>query len=436
MAIIKDVGAASPFYGKVLPGDNLIRINNKVIQDVLDYMFFSQSEDEFVTITILRDGQERVYTELCNDGNLYIEFENYLMDTQRSCRNKCVFCFIDQLPKGMRDSLYYKDDDFRLSLLYGNYVTMTNVSDEELKRIVDLRISPLNISIHTTNPELRVKMMANPRAAKIMDILHLFKSENISFKGQIVLCPGLNDGIELERTLSDLKLMYPQLTSVSVVPLGMTKYRDGLFPLVPFTRESAVEAIQLVNKFGEQCMVEFGTRLFYVADELYQKAEMPLPGYAYYEEFEQYENGVGMIISYAQEFHDIIETLAPSDNRLHCSMITGVAAYALMKNCFSLLNKKFPNIQCDIHVIKNDFFGEQITVTGLITGQDVIKQLVDKELGSFLIVSEGMLRDRCFLDDVTVQDIQDSLHIPVYTVPTGAEDLIGFLLGQAGIQID
>lgn len=436
MAKIKHIYETSPFYGKILPVDDLIKINGRCVHDLLDYMFFTQTEDGKIELTVRRGDEELCFSSVCEDGDLRIEFEQYLLDKERSCKNKCVFCFIDQMPKNMRKTLYFKDDDFRLSLLYGNYVTMTNVSDEELQRIVDLRVSPLNISIHTTNPQLRVQMMRNPNASKIMDILNTLRAADIQFRGQIVLCPGLNDGQELERTLSDLSEMYPQLSSVSVVPLGMTRFRDGLYPLTPFTQQTAQAAVQQVNRWGEKCLEKYGTRLFYVADELYQKAQLPLPGYEYYEDFEQYENGVGMVISFAQEFTDLVRTLKSSERSIRGTMVTGKAAEKLMEQCMKALNQKFPNLQCDIQVIRNDFFGPEITVTGLITGTDVIGQLQGKDLGEFLIVSSCMLRDDAFLDDVTVSDVEKALGVPVLVSNGSAEDLIGILLHQAGIELE
>lgn len=430
MANVKCVYKHSPFFKKVQPGDELLRINGKTVHDRLDYMFLLPDKKQRVQLDVLRNGKELSFHAQCG-GELYMDFDTYLMDKQRSCRNKCVFCFIDQMPKQMRDTLYYKDDDFRLSLLYGNYVTMTNVSDQDLQRIIDLRISPLNISIHTTNPQLRVKMMSNPRAANIMDILHRFYDVGIRFKGQIVLCPGLNDGQELDRTLSDLSQLYPQLTSVSVVPLGMTKFRDGLYPLVPFTQESAAAAVSQVDGWGQRCLENIGTRLFYVADELYQKAQLPLPDYDYYEDFEQFENGVGMLVSFAREFREELDALSCVDGTIDCSMFTGVAAYDLMQECMRLLREKCPGINCRVYAVENDFFGRQITVAGLLTGQDIVRQLKGRELGEFLLVSEGMLRDDLFLDDVSVQDVASALGVKVVPVACGAADLIQTLVSRA-----
>ncbi|PWM47523.1 MAG: radical SAM protein [Clostridiales bacterium] len=432
MAKIKYIYPTSPFYGKVKKNDDLISINDKKIVDVLDYMFFTETENERenIKIEVNRKGERLFFEEEVFEGDLRFEFENFLMSEQRSCKNKCVFCFIDQLPKGMRKTLYYKDDDFRLSLLYGNYVTLTNAEESDIDRIVSMRVSPLNISVHTTNPELRVKMMANPNASKIMEILNRFKQARINMRCQIVLCPGLNDGAELDRTMNDLKSLYPAVTSVSIVPVGLTKYREGLYPLTSFTKDKAKEAVEQINKFGDQCLTELGTRLFYVADELFQKAEISLPGYDYYEEFEQIENGVGMVISFAQEFMDVVRTLRNREAEINISLVTGVAATPLMKKCINLLKVKAPNMNCRIYTIKNDFFGHDVTVTGLTTGQDIINQLKDKPLGRFLLVPSAMLRDDSFLDDITIKDVEKALNVKIKVTNCSAEDLVDKILSS------
>jgi len=424
MAKITYIYKTSPFYGKAKVGDELLAINGNPIRDLLDYMFFTQSESEMTEITVCRNGKKLQFTEEVTEGDLRFDFDSFLMDKQQSCKNKCIFCFIDQLPKGMRETLYYKDDDFRLSLLYGNYVTLTNVSDEDFERIIDLRVSPINVSVHTTDPELRVMMMKNPNAAKINEQLSRMRSVGINLRCQIVLCPDVNDGEHLDKTMRDLKALHPEVSSVSVVPVGLTKYRDGLYPLRPFTKEEAQRVIDQVNSFGDKCKEELGSRIFYVADEFYLKAEAVMPGYDYYEDFEQLENGVGMTISFAQEFLDIMKTVKKNDKEIRITMITGEASYDLIKRCIDLLKTKFTNLKCDLIVIKNNFFGENITVTGLITGNDVISQLKEKNLGDYLLIPDTMLRDNVFLDDVTVNDVKKALNVKVKTVSCGAEDMI------------
>lgn len=432
MATITHVHTTSPFYGKVKKNDILVSINGKKVVDVLDYMFFTEAESdcENVRLEVERNGEKLLFEEEVCNGDLRFEFDSFLMSEQRSCKNKCVFCFIDQLPEGMRKTLYYKDDDFRLSLLYGNYVTLTNLTEDDIERIVSMRVSPLNISVHTTDPELRVKMMANPKAAGIMELLERFKRARINMRCQIVLCPGLNDGEALAKTMSDLKNLYPALTSVSIVPVGLTKYRKNLYPLMSFTRQSAAAAVNQVNDFGDRCLEELGTRLFYVADELFQKASIPFPDYGYYEDFEQIENGVGMVIAFAQEFSDSVKYMRFRKAFVDVSVVTGEASAKLLRNCISLLKTKAPNITCRVYPVKNEFFGGDVTVTGLVTGQDIICQLKDKPLGNYLLIPSSMLRDRSFLDDVTIDDIEKALAVKVRVTDCSAEDLIDKILSS------
>lgn len=425
MAMIRTVYESSPFFGMLLPGDDLISVNGKKIHDLLDYMFYTAVGDT-VSVTVLRGGKEQTFTAAANaeEPDLRLEFEEFLLDRNRSCKNKCVFCFIDQLPKGMRNTLYYRDDDFRLSLLQGNYVTLTNLSEEDVERILALKISPLNVSVHTTNPELRVRMMANPNAARINDLLRRFADGRINMRCQIVLCRNLNDGEELDRTLRDLKALYPAVSSVSIVPVGLTKFREGLYPLLPFDAESAADAIRRINAVGDTCVKELGTRLFYPADEFYILSGIPFPGYAFYEEFEQFENGVGMVVSFAQEFADAIRTVRPDKRYFDCSLVTGVASERLIRLCMDGMKKKLPNLDARLYSIQNDFFGRSITVTGLITGQDLIHQLSGQKLGKNLLIPTSMLRDDTFLDDVTVKDVEQALNVRVWKVAGHAEDLI------------
>jgi putative radical SAM enzyme (TIGR03279 family) len=328
----------------------------------------------------------------------------------------------------MRNTLYYKDDDFRLSLLYGNYVTLTNLSDDDIERIIKLKISPLNFSVHTTDPDLRVKMMGNPKAGRIFELLKRFADAQINMRCQIVLCKGINDGINLEKTMKDLKSLHPCISSVSIVPVGLTKYREGLYPLEPFNEEDSKKVIEQVNDFGDKTKDTLGSRLFYVADEFYIKAGIPLPGYAYYEEFEQIENGVGMMISFAQEFKDLMSSFRGNDKEINISIATGVSAKPLFETIINGLKKRLTNLKCSIYPIRNDFFGENITVTGLITGTDLINQLKDKQLGNYLLISASMLRDDKFLDDVTVKDAEKALKIKIKKVAPSAEELVNTIM--------
>lgn len=425
MAKVTSIEKNSPFYGKLLPGDNLISINGEKIHDILDYMYCVA--DEKLTFTVDRNGEQVSYTAKCN-GHTGVDFDTYLMDKERSCKNKCIFCFIDQLPKGMRSTVYYKDDDFRLSLLYGNYVTLTNATEEDIDRIIRLKISPLNVSVHTTNDDLRVKMMKNPNARGIMPLLRKLTDSGINLRCQIVLCKGWNDGEELVRTMKDLSSLYPNVSSVSVVPLGMTAHREGLCPLELFDKEECSAVIDVVSSFGDECYEKFGTRLFYESDEFYVKAERELPSTDYYEEFEQIENGVGSTALFIEDFKYCVEDLDHNENRAVVSWITGKSMETIIPELLSELKEKLPNIKVNHYPIVNHFFGETITVTGLVTGSDVIDQLKNVPLGEYLIIPKVMLRDDVFLDDVSVSDVEKALKIKT-AVLDGPDEVIAFLEG-------
>ena len=425
MAKVTSIEKNSPFYGKLLPGDDLISINGEKIHDILDYMYCVA--DEKLTFTVDRNGEQVSYTAKCN-GHTGVDFDTYLMDKERSCKNKCIFCFIDQLPKGMRSTVYYKDDDFRLSLLYGNYVTLTNATEEDIDRIIRLKISPLNVSVHTTNDDLRVKMMKNPNARGIMPLLRKLTDSGINLRCQIVLCKGWNDGDELVRTMKDLGSLYPNVSSVSVVPLGMTAHREGLCPLELFDKEECAAVIDTVSSFGDECYEKFGTRLFYESDEFYVKAERELPSTDYYEEFEQIENGVGSTSLFIEDFKYCIEDLDRNENHAEVSWITGKSMETIIPALLSELKEKLPNIKVNHYPIVNHFFGETITVTGLVTGSDVIDQLKNVPLGEYLIIPKVMLRDDVFLDDVSVSDVEKALKIKT-AVLDGPDEVIAFLEG-------
>lgn len=427
MALIRYVDRHSPFRKKLLPGDDLVSVNGVPVRDFLDYTY--QTALGVTDVTVLRNGEEIsvVLSEVTEDPGL--DFENYLMDRQRSCKNKCIFCFIDQLPASMRETMYYKDDDFRLSLLYGNYVTLTNMTDEDMDRVVEMKVSPFNVSVHTTNPDLRVKMMKNPAAGKIMEQLTRFRDAQINLRAQIVLCPGWNDGEELQRTLKDLKTLSPQLSSISVVPVGLTRFRTGLEPLRVFTAEECKAVVEQVESFAQTCLAELGTRLVWCSDELYVKAGLPIPSFDFYEEFEQLENGVGMIASFQRELEDLISFIAePFTRPIRVSTVTGCITLDLMQNAVKSLQEKFTDLQCDVYGICNDFFGPDVTVTGLVTGQDVIAQLKGKKLGDYLIVPEVMLRDGRFLDDISVRDVETALDVKVRTAEANPEGFAEALL--------
>ncbi len=364
-----------------------------------------------------------------------LDFATPLMDKKHRCENKCIFCFIDQLPKGLRETLYFKDDDSRLSFLHGNYITLTNLSESDVDRIINMHITPINVSVHTTNPELRVAMMKNKHAGEVLSYLQKFKAGGTHMRGQIVLCKNVNDGAELDRTMRDLADLYPAMDSVSIVPAGLTKFRDGLYPLEAFTKEECRQVIEQVTRFGDECLANFGTRLFYPADELYIKGELPLPDAAFYEDFTQIENGVGMIASMGEEFgvelSFLPDYIAALDGRTRSvSIATGVAAYGFIQ---SLCDKLMALCGITIHVykIKNHFFGEQITVSGLLTGKDISEQLMGKELGETLILPANTLRSEgdLFLCGMSKEELSEKLNVPVVFSTDDGTDFVSKIFG-------
>ena len=415
--IIKSIDRGSPLHRKAHVGDAVIAINGNKIIDVLDYKFFAY--DSRLKVLLRRpDGSEyEVAVRKSEGGDLGLEFESYLMDTPRSCANNCVFCFIDQLPKGMRRTMYFKDDDARLSFLLGNYITLTNLSKREIERIIALHISPINVSVHTTNPALRCKMLQNPRAGESIETMRRFAAAGIVMNCQIVSCPGLNDGEELLRSMRDLEEMYPGVHSVSIVPVGLTRFREGLYPLTPYTKELAAETIDMVTAFGDECLKRHGTRIFFCGDELYIKAERELPPDEFYEEHTQLENGVGMIRLLETEFRSAL-MLSDKPDGLPFSIATGVSAAPYFEKLLGMAKEKYGTIKGQVYAIENDFFGRSINVTGLITGQDLIRQLKGRELGERLLISQNMLRreEMDFLDDVTLEQASKELGVPIYPI--------------------
>ena len=415
--IIKSIDRGSPLHRKAHVGDAVISINGNKIIDVLDYKFFAY--DSRLKVLLRRpDGSEyEVTVHKSEGGDLGLEFESYLMDTPRSCANNCVFCFIDQLPGGMRRTMYFKDDDARLSFLLGNYITLTNLSKREIERIIALHISPINVSVHTTNPELRCKMLQNPRAGESIETMRRFAQAGIVMNCQIVCCPGLNDGEELLRSMRDLEEMYPGVHSVSIVPVGLTRFREGLYPLTPYTKELAGETIDMVTVFGDECLKRHGTRIFFCGDELYIKAERELPPDEFYEEHTQLENGVGMIRLLETEFRSAL-MLSDEPDGVPFSIATGVSAAPYFEKLLGMAKEKYGTIKGQVYAIENDFFGRSINVTGLITGQDLIKQLKGRALGERLLISQNMLRreEMDFLDDVTLEQASKELGVPIYPI--------------------
>ncbi len=407
-------------------GDVLLEINGNKIEDAFDYHYLMN--EEYVELLVRKaDGEEwELEIEKEFEEDLGVTFENGMMDDYRRCSNKCIFCFIDQMPPGMRETLYFKDDDTRLSFLQGNYVTLTNLSEHDVDRIINYKLSPINISFQTTNPELRCKMLHNRFAGESLKIVDKLVEAGITLNGQIVLCKGWNDGEELERSLRDLYQYLPNLQSVSVVPVGLSKYRDGLETLEPFTKEDAKAVIAQIHKWQEKAFEEFGLHFIHASDEWYLLAEEELPAECTYDGYLQLENGVGMLTLLDTEFHEALEEEAGDDTRRNVSIATGKLAAPVLKGLAEELKEKYPNTNVNVYDITNEFFGERITVSGLITGQDLKKQLKDKDLGEKLLLPCNMLRsgEEVFLDDVTVSELSEYLQIPVEIVESDGAVLL------------
>ena len=428
---IKAIDPDSPLAGKVRPGDTLLAINSNKILDVLDYKFFAYDTRLELRLRRPEGSEYSLHVVKPEGGDLGLDFESYLMDKPRSCANRCVFCFIDQLPGGMRPTMYFKDDDARLSFLLGNYITLTNLSKREIERIIALHISPINISVHATDPELRRQLLRNPRAGECMEIMGRFAKAGITMNCQIVCCPGLNDGEALMQSMRDLEALYPQVHSVSVVPVGLTKFREGLYPLSPFTKELAAETLDMVDAFGGECLRRHGSRIFWCGDELYIKAGRKIPSDEFYEDYTQLENGVGMLRLMETEFSSALK-LGGEPDGAPFSIATGVSAAPYFQILLDKAKEKYPEIKGRIYPIVNDFFGHSINVTGLITGGDLIAQLKDKELGERLLISQNMLRraEMDFLDDVKLEEASAALGLPVYPIEQDGFALFDAMCGQ------
>ncbi len=416
-------------------GDMLLQINGHDICDVLDYRFYLTDTD--LTLTLSRkDAAHTVQIRKGEYDDIGLSFATPLMDKKHTCANKCVFCFVDQNPKGLRESLYFKDDDDRLSFLHGNYVTLTNLKDADIDRLITMHLSPVNVSVHTTNPELRVKMMKNKRAGQVLSYLDRLADAGIALCTQIVLCKGLNDGAELDRSMRDLLKLYPSLRSCAVVPVGLTRHREGLCPLERFTPAECKQVIDQVTAFGDKCIAEHGTRLFYCSDEFYIEAGLPLPAEDFYEDYSQIENGVGMITSLCSEFDlelDYLEDYLPLPHTpRRVSLVTGVAAYPHISALCRKLEAAVPGLEIRVHQIINHFFGESVTVAGLLTGKDVLEQLRGAELGDELLYPAVMEKadEAVFLDDMTPSQLSLALGgIPTKGVRSDGAELIQALLG-------
>lgn len=416
----------------IKPGETLVSINGNEILDVLDYRFYMTEEKLRLQLED-QDGKTReVVIKKQEYDDIGLDFDTYLMDKQQTCRNKCIFCFIDQMPKGMRESLYFKDDDARMSFLFGNYVTLTNLSDHDIDRIIKMHISPINISVHTTNPELRCRMMNNRFAGDSLRYMYRLAQAGIAINCQLVLCPGINDGEELERSLDDLGKLYPSVQSIACVPVGLTDHREGLYPLEPYTPASAADVIRIIDEFSDRTKREYGARLCYPADEFFLTAGIPIPEGAYYGDFNQLENGVGMLASMRDEFSEALR-LAENEpcKSGKLTIATGVAAAGFIDGLVDEAKKKWHNLDCTVYAVKNDFFGHKITVTGLLTARDLIAQLSEKPLGDTLLLSSSMLRrdTDLFLDDLTVSDVEKALGVTVRVTDNDGFDFLDALLG-------
>jgi putative radical SAM enzyme (TIGR03279 family) len=406
-------------------GETLLSINSNEIVDVLDYRFYQVNRK--LTLEVA-DEDKNVRTIEMTKGEyeeIGLEFETYLMDKQHSCRNKCIFCFIDQLPKGMRESLYFKDDDSRLSFLFGNYITLTNITEHEIDRIIKMHISPINVSVHTTNPELRCKMMNNRFAGDTLKYLKRFADAGITLNCQIVSCPGINDGDELVRTLTDLENLGVNMTAI--VPVGLTRYRENLYPLVPYNKETAGQTIDIIEKMGDECVKKHGRRIFFPGDEFYLLAEREIPSPEFYEDFSALEDGIGMIAYLTDDVGWKLEELDADESLCHkVTIACGEGVFPYMKRIMSMINEKFPNITINTRAIKNNFFGGGVNVSGLVTGGDLIDQLRGDDLGDRLIIPSSMLRfeNDLFLDDVSTDDVERDLGVTLVPVNNNGNDLV------------
>ena len=414
--------------------DILVSINNRDINDVLDYRFHLANKN--IDICILRDGEELHFNIVKAEyDDIGLDFETPLMDKKHSCENKCIFCFIDQLPKGLRKTLYFKDDDSRLSFLHGNYITLTNLDDKDIDRIIEMHISPVNVSVHTTNPELRVKMMKNKRSGEVLSYLKRFADAGIHICGQIVLCKNVNDGDELMRSMRDLTEYFPALQSVSIVPAGKTKFRDNLYHLESFTKEDCREVIAQVEKFSDECLEKYGSRLFFCADEFYIKGEIPLHDDEYYEGYAQIENGVGMLTSLLTEFgietKYIEEYLEKYKSPRRISVVTGMAAKDQIIDMCDRLCKIIDGLEIKVYPIVNDFFGHEITVSGLLTGKDIFEQLKNKELLDELVLPPNVLRSEgdLFLCGMSIDELREKLNVKIRLSGNDGQGFISAMLG-------
>jgi len=430
---------------EIMPGDILLKINDQEVEDIFDYQFMIQ--EEYLEVLIKKpDGEEWLLEiEKDEEEDLGIEFENGLMDEYRSCHNKCIFCFIDQMPKGMRETLYFKDDDSRLSFLQGNYVTLTNMSEKDLNRIIKYHLGPINISFQTMNPELRCMMLHNRFAGDALKKVDLLYDAGIEMNGQIVLCKGVNDGDELDFSIKELTKYHPYLESVSVVPVGLSKFRDGLYPLEPFNKEDANQVLDIIHKWQDYMYERFKTHFIHASDEWYLLAERDLPKEDNYDGYLQLENGVGMLTLLKDEFEEALQEEIKADKKSgiksliksgpkikeeKITIVTGRLAYQTIKDLAKRMMEAFPMKTIEVIAIRNDFFGELITVSGLLTGQDIIAQLKDLDLGNRILLPQNVLRsgENYFLDDITLPELCETLQVKADIVKSSGQDFVQTIL--------
>ena len=436
MVEIKGVERHSLAYKSgIRAGDMLLSVNGNEICDVLDYRFYITEKK--LDVAVCRGGEQLTFTiKKDSYDDIGLEFETYLMDKKQSCRNKCIFCFIDQNPKGMREDIYFKDDDSRLSFFFGNYITLTNLTDRDVERIIKMHISPVNVSVHTTNPALRVKMMKNKNAGECLKYLKMLSDGGIAINAQIVLCKDVNDGEELEKTIRDLSSIYPNIGSIAVVPSGLTMHREGLYPLEPFSEDDAREVIALIDKKRAENEAKYGERLVQASDEWYLTAHLPLPEEEYYDGYPQLDNGVGCITNQKNEILSAIADLKDEDYKVEkkrkVSVVTGMAAYDFIRNMTKELCDSFENLEVNVYGAVNHFFGESITVSGLLTGQDMYNCLKDKELGEKLFIPAVTLKHgtELFLDDMTVGELSEKLCIDIEPVSNDGYEFTSKIVGK------
>lgn len=428
--IIKDVEKKSPAYkAGIKPSDTLVSLNGNFIMDVLDYRFYQNNEKIIAEIINAKGKIKKVKIKKGEYDELGMIFDTYLMDEKRSCKNKCIFCFIDQLPKGLRESLYFKDDDSRLSFLFGNYITLTNITEHEIERIIKMHISPINISVHTTNPELRVKMMTNKNAGKVLEVMRRFNDAGIKMNSQLVLCPGINDGDELCRSLNDL-LNLENMECIAAVPVGLTKHREELTGLTPYNKDTANQVLDIIDEYAQISLKKHGDRRIYGSDEFYLLAERKILDAEFYGDFLLLENGVGLWALLKSEAQEALNDIEPYERKRHISIATGVDAYALIREIANLCEQKCSGLKCDVFAVKNNFFGEKITVAGLVTATDIYDQLKNANLGDTLLIPSSMLRAEgdMFLDSVTVEELSQKLNLKIIPIDNDGYALVNAIL--------